>query len=197
MFDFTNQVVVVTGGTGNLGSAVVRAFHAAGAHIVAPDRSMGRAEELFPDLVGSKDHLLAGGVDVTNPEQMDSLVRDVVTRFDRIDVLVNTVGGYRAALSETPLETWDFLFSLNARSAHRQPGCHPGHAQRKRQDREHWLAFCPGRLGNDAAYSAAKSAVMRLTSMSAEYKDQGIQFNAILPAALVSPADLQAIPNVG
>ena len=50
MFDFRDQVVIVTGSTGNLGSAVVRAFQAAGAHIVAPDRSMGRAKELFPDL---------------------------------------------------------------------------------------------------------------------------------------------------
>jgi NAD(P)-dependent dehydrogenase (short-subunit alcohol dehydrogenase family) len=202
VYDFTDQVVIVTGGTGNLGGALVRSFYAAGAHIVAPDRSLGRAEELFPDLAGSKDHLLAGGVDVTNPEQMDRLVQEVVSRFDRIDVLVNTVGGYRGGtpVHETPLETWDFLFNLNARSAFiASRAVIPIMLQRKRGK----IVSIGSRSalsgqGNEAAYSAAKSAVVRLTeSMSAEYKDQGIQVNAILPAALVSSADLQADPKRG
>ena len=58
MEDFTDKVVVVTGGTGNLGSSVVRAFQASGARLVVPDRNYGRAGEMFPELAGSMDHLL-------------------------------------------------------------------------------------------------------------------------------------------
>jgi NAD(P)-dependent dehydrogenase (short-subunit alcohol dehydrogenase family) len=133
---------------------------------------------------------------------MDRLVQEVVSRFDRIDVLVNTVGGYRGGtpVHETPLETWDFLFNLNARSAFiASRAVIPIMLQRKRGK----IVSIGSRSalsgqGNEAAYSAAKSAVVRLTeSMSAEYKDQGIQVNAILPAALVSSADLQADPKRG
>jgi NAD(P)-dependent dehydrogenase (short-subunit alcohol dehydrogenase family) len=202
MADFSNQVVIVTGGTGNLGRAIVRAFSAAGAHVVAPDRNEGQSAQLLPELAGSKDHLLAEGVDVTDPEQMDRLVQDVLSRFGRIDVLVNTVGGYRAGtpVHETPLETWDLMLNLNARSVFIA----------SRAVIPTMLKQNSGKIvnigsrsafsaqGRDAAYSAAKSAVARLTeSMSAEYKQQGIQVNAVIPSALVSADDLQADPTRG
>lgn len=122
--------------------------------------------------------------------------------FGRIDILVNTVGGYRAGtpLHETSLETWDFLLNLNARSVF--IACRAVIPTMLKQGRgkivnvgSHSALMAQG---FDSVYSAAKSAVARLTeSMSAEYKDQGIQVNAILPASLVSPADLQADPARG
>ena len=202
MYDLREQVVLVTGGTGNLGSAVVRCFHAAGAYIVAPDRSMGKAEELVPELARSGEHILASGVDVTNMEHVERLVQETVDRFGRIDALVNTVGGYRAGapLHETPLETWDFLFNLNARSVFiASRVVIPVMLQQGRGKivsiGSHSALMAQGR---DSAYSASKSAVARLTeSMAAEYKDRGIQVNAILPVVLVTPADLQADPTRG
>ena len=202
MFNFTDQVVIVTGGTGNLGGAVVRGFQAAGAHLVVPDRSADRAGQLFPELAASESHLLASGADVTSPDHMARLVEDVLARFGRIDVLVNTVGGYKAGspVHETPLETWDFMLNLNARSVF--VTCRaviPAMLQHGRGK----IVNIGSRsalsgAANAAAYSAAKSAVARLTeSMDAEYKDQGIQVNAILPSALVSPADFQADPTGG
>ncbi len=197
MYDFTNRVVVVTGGSGNLGSAIVRCFQASGAHVVIVDRNQDRINEVFAELVGSNDHLLAGERDVTDPEQMERLAQDIQARFGRIDVLVNTVGGYKAGspVHETPLETWDFMMNLNARSVFVV----------SRAILPAMLSQKSGKIinissrsalaaqGNDAAYSAAKSAVARLSeSMAAEYKHQGIRVNAILPSALVSAQDLQA-----
>ncbi len=202
MYDFSDQVVIVTGATGNLGSTVTRAFHAAGAHLVAPDRSTGRAQELFPDLANSADHILADGVDVTNPEDMEKLVQAALGRFGRVDVLVNTVGGYRGGtpLHETPLENWDFLFNLNARSVFiASRAVIPAMLQQGRGKIVN-IGSRSALAGqaNDALYSAAKSAVVRLTeSMSADYKQLGIQVNAILPAALVSAAEVQADPTRG
>jgi NAD(P)-dependent dehydrogenase (short-subunit alcohol dehydrogenase family) len=202
MADFTYQVVIVTGGTGNLGRAIVHAFSAAGAHLVAPDRSVGQAANLLPELASSKDHLLAEGVDVTDPEQMDRLVQEVLSRFGRIDVLVNTVGGYRAGtpVHEMPLDTWDIMLTLNARSvlvasrAVIPTMLSQGHGKIVNIGSRSALSA----QGGDAAYSAAKSAVARLTeSMSADYKRQGIQVNAVIPSALVSADDLQADPTRG
>jgi NAD(P)-dependent dehydrogenase (short-subunit alcohol dehydrogenase family) len=202
MFDFSDQVVIVTGGTGNLGRAVVRAFHAAGAHLVVPDRSTGHAEQLLPELVGSRDHILAEGVDVTNPEQMEQLIQQTQSYFRRIDVLVNTVGGFRAGapLHETTLETWDFMLNLNARSVF--VACRAVIPIMLEQGRGKIINIGTRSAleaqGGDSAYSASKSAVARLTeSMAADYKKQGIQVNAILPSALISPEDLQTDPARG
>jgi len=106
LHDFTEQVVLVGGASGNLGQAVVKAFHAAGANLVLPDRATDRLPGLYPGLAGSGDHLLLGSVDATDAGAVNKAVQATIERFGRIDVLVNTVGGYRAGspVHETPVE---------------------------------------------------------------------------------------------
>src|SRR5215218_2896005 len=118
MFDFTDQVVIVTGGGGNLGSAVVRAFHAANAKLVVPDRAADKLPGMFPELANADRHYLAAATDPTEAIAMATLVQATLTRFGRIDVLVNTVGGYRAGTPphETTPDAWDFMLDLNARA---------------------------------------------------------------------------------
>jgi NAD(P)-dependent dehydrogenase (short-subunit alcohol dehydrogenase family) len=202
MAQLTDQVAMVTGGTGNLGGAVVRAFLAEGARLVVPDRGRGRAQAALPALANSDDHLLLEGIDVTDPANMQDAVRQAVDRFGRIDILVNTVGGYRpgSPLHETGLDTWDFLMNINARSAFiSSRAVIPVMLQNGggRIVNIGSRAALGGQAG-EAAYSAAKSAVLRLTeSMAADYGRQNIQVNAVLPAALVQAADLQADPASG
>jgi NAD(P)-dependent dehydrogenase (short-subunit alcohol dehydrogenase family) len=133
---------------------------------------------------------------------MEQLVQETVSRFGRIDILVNTVGGYRAGapLHETPLDTWDFLVNLNARSVF--VACRAVIPTMLQQGKGKIVNIgtrsALAAQGNDGAYSASKSAVARLTeAMAAEYKRKGIQVNAVLPSALVSPAEMQADPTKG
>src|SRR4029079_17771002 len=113
------QVVMVTGASGNLGVATARAFQQHGYKTVLVDRSPDRLAKVFPDIAAnSKDHLLAGGIDLASPEVMERLVSDVVKRFGRLDILVNTVGAWRGGrpVHETSLDDWDFLFETNLRT---------------------------------------------------------------------------------
>lgn len=118
MPDLSDRVVMVTGASGNLGQAVAQAFLAAGARLALAERTSDRLAELFPDLIGSSEHLLSGSIDVTDPDSIQRWVDAVLAHFGRIDVLANTVGGYRAGMPvhETPLELWDAMLTLNARS---------------------------------------------------------------------------------
>jgi NAD(P)-dependent dehydrogenase (short-subunit alcohol dehydrogenase family) len=200
MFDFTDQVVLVTGGSGNLGSAAVRAFWAAGAQLIVPDRSVGRLAGQFPALAQSGDHFLADGVDVTQPADMAALVEEIKRRFGRLDVLANTVGGYKAGapVHLTPLDVWSDMLNLNARSVF----------VTSQAVIPLMLAQGSGRIihtsaraalaggANAAAYSASKSAVVRLVeSMAAELKDAGITVNCILPGTIDTPDNRQASPS--
>ena len=201
MFNFSEKVVMVSGASGNLGGAVARAFHQAGAKLVVPDRASGRMQSLFPQL-SAQEHLLLENTDVTIPEDMQWLVGRALERFGRIDVLVNTIGGFRAGkpLHETSIKDWDFMMDLNARSIfnicqavlpamlEQQSGKIVNIGARPA------LAAGP----NNAAYSASKSAVVRLTeSMAEAYKHQGINVNAVLPSALVTETDLAQDPKAG
>ena len=194
MFDFTGQVVVVTGATGNLGKATVAAFARAGARLVLVGRPGRPLEELFPDLAAAGDHLFTA-VDLTDAHAVEGLAFG-----ERVDVLVNIAGGFRggAPLHETPLEIWDFLLDLNARSVFHTARAFIPHMLRQEQGKVINVAARAGLAGtrNQAAYSAAKSAVIRLTeSMSAELKGRGINVNCVLPYTIDTPENRRAMPN--
>lgn len=200
MFDFTNHVVMVTGAAGNLGRAVAQAFQAAGAKLVLVDRAPDRLPSLFPELTASPDHFLATAVDLTDKAQVTAMAETARQRFGRIDVLVNAAGGYRAGTSvhETPLEAWDFMLNLNARTVLiASSAVIPAMLERgsgKIINVGSRSALQGGRRA--AAYSASKSAVMRLTeSMSAELKANGIHVNCVLPGTIDTPENREAMPK--
>lgn len=200
MFDFSQRVIVITGAAGNLGTAAAQAFQRAGARLVLVDHRADRLPRLFPELAGSPDHFLATGVDVDDPASVAAMTAEAVKRLGRIDVLVNTVGGYKAGppLHETPVADWDFMLSLNARSVF--VTCHAVIPHLLRQGSGKIIntssrAALGGEAGT-AAYSASKSAVLRLTeSLSAELKAHGINVNCVLPGLIDTPQNRAAMPD--
>ena len=88
MNSLKDKVALITGAVGNLGAATARLFQQAGAKTVLVDRSPDRVREAFKDIAGSRDHLFAGGVDLTNAESLAKLVEQILARFSRVDVLV-------------------------------------------------------------------------------------------------------------
>jgi len=200
MFDFQERVVIVTGAAGNLGRAVSRAFLAASAHVVLVDHKPDRLQELYPSLVDSADHMLATSVDQAKVAPVQEMIDQVLERFGQIDVLANTVGGYRGGtpVHEMSLEDWQYMLDLNARTAFIIS-----------------RAVVPAMLAQDygkiihigsraalqgsaraPAYSAAKSVVVRLTeSLSGEVKGQGINVNCVLPGTIDTPENRASRPD--
>ncbi len=200
MFDFSDRVVIVTGAAGNLGSAVAQAFQTAGAKLVLVDRAADRLPRLFPDLVDSPNHFLATSVDLTNAEAVETMVDETVKRFGRVDVLVNTAGGYRGGtpVHETPFETWEFMLNLNARTLFIASRAVIPHMLQQGSGKIVNVAARAALKGGAkmAAYSVSKSAVVRLTeSMAAELKKDGINVNCVLPGTIDTPQNRQAMPN--
>ena len=92
-FDFTDQVVLVTGGSRGVGAGIVAAFVAAGANVV----TCGRNEAAVPGAVFVT-------ADVRQPDQATLVIEAAVERFGRLDVLVNNAGGspHRMAADMSP-----------------------------------------------------------------------------------------------
>ena len=118
MNSLNNQVAIITGAAGNLGTATARVFQQAGAKTVLVDHAPDRLRQVFNDIAGSNNHLLAGGVDLSDPVVLGRLIEQTLGKFGRVDVLVNTVGGHRRGkpVQETDLADWDFLFNINVRT---------------------------------------------------------------------------------
>jgi len=200
MFDFTDRVAIVTGAAGNLGSAVARAFQAAGANLVLVDHKLDRLPDLFPELAGSPDHLLATSVDLTDEGAVQEMVDAALGRFGPVDVLVNTAGGWRGGkpVHETALDTLDFLFDLNTRTVFiASRAIVPSMLDRGSGKIINVAARAAlGGAARNGVYSASKSAVVRLTeTMAAELKHEGINVNCVLPGTIDTPQNRKAMPK--
>lgn len=199
VFSVRGQVALITGATGNLGVACSEAFLEAGARLALIDRSRARLQQQFGQLESS-GHALIGDVDLSEPPSVEAAVAEIKNRFGHLDVLVNTVGAFRGGepVDREPLETWDFLFQVNLRTAllasrtviplmreqHSGSIIHVGS--------RHALSG-PARF---AAYGAAKSAVVRLTeSLARELQESGIRVNCVVPGTMDTPQNRQNMPD--
>src|SRR5437773_9867268 len=115
LYDFSNKVVLITGGTGALGKAVVEAFNSSNAACIATYITDKEAESARTK-IGTLDLVKA---DITKEDQVRKLVSHVVEKHGRIDVLANVAGGYIGGKKVTDLEEyeWDKMMKLNLKSA--------------------------------------------------------------------------------
>lgn len=200
MFDYSGRVAIVTGVSGNLGAAVATAFQQAGANLVLVDRAPDRLQRLFPTLSNSPDHYLATSIDLTDTEAVDAMVEATISRFGRIDVLANAVGGYRAGkpVHETLWQDWEFLLTLNAKTAFLTSKAVVPHMLDQGSGKiVHVSARAALRGGaRSVAYSASKCAVVRLVeSLAAELRHDNINVNCVLPGTIDTPQNRQAMPK--
>ncbi|NDJ77462.1 MAG: SDR family oxidoreductase [Chloroflexi bacterium] len=199
MFDFSRHVAIVTGASGNLGSAVAAAFHQAGAKLVLVDRDPDRLSSLFPDIADS-ERFLPLAADLTDANSTQAMVSQAVEHFGQIDILANTVGGFTMGtpVHETSLETWDFMQTLNARTVLLLAQAVVPHMLAREHGKIIHTAARAALHGsaNMAAYVASKSTVIRLTeSMAAELKHNGITVNCVLPGTIDTPQNRKDMPN--
>ncbi len=198
--DLADSVVLITGAAGNLGAAAARGFFGRGARPVLLDRGSGRLAQQFPELALSPRALLVDGVDLTRFADVERAAGQAVGRFGRIDVLVNAAGGYRGGvpLHEAPLDDWDFLMDLNARSVLHACRAVVPVMLRAGSGRIVSVAARAALAGfaGHAAYSSSKSAVLRITeSLAAELGGKGINVNCVLPALIDTPQNRAAMPK--
>lgn len=200
MPDFKDRVVVISGAAGNLGGVVSHAFASSGAKTGLLDRRPGRLQEVCGHLADDSSHLLIGTVDMTDPDSVEDSIQQVVDTHGRVDILINTIGGYRGGtpIHETSLESWDFMFDLNARSVFLSCRAVVRHMLKQGSGKIVNIGARPGVRGaaNSGAYSGAKSAVIRLTeTLSEELKDQGINVNCVLPGHVDTPENREQEPE--
>lgn len=195
--DFGDQTVIVTGASGNLGSAVVRAFARRDANIVLVDRRTARLVEHYGP---ETKRTLYVAADLTRRTDTDAVAQEAKARFKRIDVLCNIAGSFVMgdAVHTTSDETWDSMFDTNVRSVRNMVGAVVPSMLDAGGGRIVNVGALSAHRGvaNMGAYTAAKSVVLRLTeAMAAELGAHNINVNCVLPSTLDTPQNRAAMPN--
>src|SRR5918994_447938 len=108
--DFSNKIVLVTGGTGALGRSITKAFLESNATVISSylnDRETGKTN--------NKSSIQLVKANVTNEEEIKKLVLGVLDKYGRIDILVNVVGAYLGGKTVVELEEkeWDLMMNVN------------------------------------------------------------------------------------
>ena len=109
---FAGQVVVITGGSRGLGFALAQEFASRGARLVICGRDQEILREAEARLQAMRAEVLAVPCDVTDQSQAESLIKQAVERFGRVDVLINNAG----TIAVGPLESQtvaDFEAAMN------------------------------------------------------------------------------------
>lgn len=183
--------LVVTGGLGVLGRAVVAALVARGARVAVLDRVSVEAP-----LEGVAVCLAADLGEVAAADQAMARVAQVL---GGLDGLVNVAGGFRwETVAQGSLDTWDLLYATNLRScvsACRAALPHLREAGQGRIVNIGAAGALKAGLGM-GAYAASKAGVARLTeALAEELKDQNITVNAVLPSIIDTPANRADMPD--
>lgn len=200
MFDFKDQVIVVTGAAGNLGKAVVKGFLSSRGIVCGLDHLTGRMDEFKTSGNGGGLFYAFNSVDVTDKASMLSFAEEIQRKVGVVSIVVNTVGGFSMgdpvhALSAT---TWQRMMDLNVLSflnvtAALVPGMIESGGGKILS-----IGAKAGLQGmaNAGAYSAAKAALLRLTeSMAGELKPHNIQVNSIIPGIIDTPENRSDMPD--
>jgi NAD(P)-dependent dehydrogenase (short-subunit alcohol dehydrogenase family) len=187
--------VVITGAAGVLGAAVARAFLSAGASLALMDRAAASQDPLKDS---ADAHVFFGGIDLTDLAQAQRAMDTAASRLGGIDVLVNIAGGFRwETIAAGSLETWDFLYSINLKTALCACKAALGHLPADNGRIVNVGAAAAAKAGTGmGAYTASKAGVAKLTeALAEELKDKGINVNAVLPTIIDTPANRAEMPK--
>lgn len=185
MTDLGNDIALVTGASRGIGAAVADALGEAGARVVGTATSRegaGRISERF-QAAGIEG---AGMVlNVTDPESVEGLLKDVRERFGDVTVLVNNAGVTRdQLLMRMKDEDWDVILDTNLKSVYRMSKAVLRGMMKARHGRIVSIASVVGVTGNpgQSNYAAAKAGIMGFSkSLAREVGARGITVNVVAP----------------
>jgi NAD(P)-dependent dehydrogenase (short-subunit alcohol dehydrogenase family) len=189
----TKRSVLVTGGTGGLGGAVVDAFLAQNWRVVVPVRSSAGAR--LPD------GAIAVQADLTDPTEVAEAVALAAGDPDApLRAVVNTVGGYASGglVHETPVEDFEAMLRLNLRPTYLVTAAALPHLTAGGGGSivcvSSRAALAP--FAGAAGYVTAKAAVVAFAgAVAVEYRGAGVRCNTVLPSVIDTAANRAAQPT--
>ena len=185
----TGKTALVTGSTSGIGLGMARTLAQRGANVML--NGFGDVDGALAALKGAPGRALYHGADMSQPAQIEDMVRTCEREFGAVDILVNNAGIQHVALVEDfPPERWDAIIAINLSSAfHAVRAALPGMKQRN-WGRVINVASVHGLVASaqKSAYVAAKHGLVGFTkAVALECATTGVTVNAVCPGWVLTP----------
>lgn len=189
-FNFKNKTILITGGGGGIGREFARAFTECGGITLIADLFLKKAKKVSDEMI----HL--GGIsfpiqaDISNIESIQVMIKKVLEKFGKIDVLLNHAGvDIRKAAIEFTEEDWDKIMNVNLKGAFFMAQEVGKQMIRQKKGKIINTASVSSVRGhpNLAIYSASKGGIIQLTKVLAnEWAQYHINVNALGPGYVLT-----------
>jgi 3-oxoacyl-[acyl-carrier protein] reductase len=191
MFSLKDKVALITGASQGIGRATALALVVAGAKVAVAARQTAKLEELVKEIEAAGGEALAVPLDVSDAAQIKTAFGLVLTKFGKLDILVNNAAITRDTLAlRMKLEDWDAVLRTNLTGAHLCIQQALGAMLKARTGRIINITSVVAQTGNagQSNYIASKAGLIGLTrAIAVEVASRSITVNAIAPGFIESP----------
>lgn len=183
MFDFNDQVVIVTGGTRGIGAGLSEAFLKAGASVIATYAGNDAAAQSFKEKMGPK--FMVKKFNVADTKESEAFFEWFNSQYPALHVLVNNAGIRRDQIIASMSEgDWDSVIAANLKGTYNMTKLAVLSMMRNRYGRIVNMSSVGGKLGlpGQANYAASKAGQIALSlSVSKEVAKRNITINNVCP----------------
>ncbi len=206
LFDLHGKVALVTGASRGLGFQIAQALGEQGAQLILTSRKQTDLDDAVDRLATQGIKATAIASDLSQPDAVEPLVRQIISQIGRIDILINNAGAsWGAPAEDHPIEAWDKVMNLNIRSIFllsqavgKLAMIPAGYGRIVNVASIAGLAGNPPGSMKTIAYNTSKGAVVNFTrTLAGEWGQYGITVNALAPGFFPSKMTKGVIDTYG
>ncbi|MAM64675.1 MAG: beta-ketoacyl-ACP reductase [Candidatus Marinimicrobia bacterium] len=183
--DLSDKIALVTGASRGIGQSISMILAQNGAHVVCVSRNINDVQSVADKITHQKFNASAVSCDISDSNNVTELVKDIIEKHGRIDILINNAGITRDnLLMRMSEDDWNEVINVNLKAAFTAIKAASRSMIKQRSGRIINISSVVGLIGNagQVNYAASKAGLIGMTkSVAREFASRGITANCIAP----------------
>ena len=185
MIDLSDKIALVTGASRGIGQSISMILAQNGAHVVCVSRNINDVQSVADKITHQRFNASAASCDISDSNNVTELVKDIIEKHGRIDILINNAGITRDnLLMRMSEDDWNEVINVNLKAAFTAIKAASRSMIKQRSGRIINISSVVGLIGNagQVNYAASKAGLIGMTkSVAREFASRGITANCIAP----------------